>query len=70
MLSKQSIDILIDLVEIKLSSMIVQDKEDMREVKKLRICRSELITLSKLANRQAIQEENLVPESNLGNQFL
>lgn len=70
MLSKQSIDILIDLVEIKLSSMIVQDKEDMREVKKLRICRSELIALSKLASRQAIQEENLTHETNLGNQFL
>jgi hypothetical protein len=43
MLSKQSLDILIDLVEIKLSVIMVQDKDDIREVKKLKICRNELI---------------------------
>ena len=36
MLSRQSLEILLDLVEIKLSSMIVQDKEDIKELRKLK----------------------------------
>ncbi len=47
MLSKQSIDILIDLVEIKLSAILVQDKDDLREVNKLKHCRSELMSFKK-----------------------
>lgn len=43
MLSKQSIDILIDLVEIKLSVMLVQDKDDEREFARLQHCRTELM---------------------------
>jgi hypothetical protein len=43
MLSKQSLDILIDLVEIKLSTILVQDKDDIREVRKLNQCRNELL---------------------------
>lgn len=43
MLSKQSLDMLIDLVEIKLSTIMVQDKDDIREVHKLKACRDELI---------------------------
>lgn len=43
MLSRQSLDILIDLIEIKLSAIIVQDKDDLREVMKLRKCRRELL---------------------------
>ena len=43
MLSKQSLDILIDLVEIKLSTIMVQDKDDIREVRKLKHCRNELV---------------------------
>ena len=48
MLSKQSLDILIDLVEIKLSAILVQDKDDVREVKRLKNCRNELINSKKL----------------------
>ena len=47
MLSKQSIDMLIDLVEIKLSAILVQDKDDLREVNKLRHCKSELLNFKK-----------------------
>ncbi len=47
MLSKQSVDILIDLVEIKLSAILVQDKDDMREVSKLKHCKSELLDCKK-----------------------
>ncbi len=48
MLSRQSLDILIDLIEIKLSAIIVQDKDDLKEVMKLRKCRRELIESRKL----------------------
>lgn len=43
MLSKRSLDILLDLIEIKLSAIVVQDKEDVREVVNLKKCRKELI---------------------------
>jgi hypothetical protein len=43
MLSKQSLEILIDLVEIKISTIMIQDKDDIREVKRLKNCRSELL---------------------------
>lgn len=43
MLSMQSLDILFDLTEIKLNSIIVQDKEDLREFNKLKNCRRELL---------------------------
>lgn len=43
MLSKQSLDVLIDLTEIKLNAIIVQDKEDLREFNKLKTCKRELI---------------------------
>ena len=47
MLSKQSLEILLDLVEIKLSTMIVQDKEDIKELRKLKTCKNELIMARK-----------------------
>ncbi len=61
MLSKQSIDMLIDLVEIKLSAIIVQDKDDIREVLKLKRCRSELIDSKRLIvrNRHASNENKI-----------
>ncbi|MDR3151748.1 MAG: hypothetical protein LBT67_02745 [Holosporaceae bacterium] len=34
---------MIDLVEIKLSAILVQDKDDIREVRKLKHCRNELL---------------------------
>jgi hypothetical protein len=48
MLSKQSLEILLDLVEIKLSTIMVQDKEDIRELKKLKNCRNELLISRKM----------------------
>ncbi len=42
-LSKQSIENLLDLVEIKLSCIEVIDREDARELKQLRSCREELL---------------------------
>ncbi|MDR1561441.1 MAG: hypothetical protein LBS23_03760 [Holosporaceae bacterium] len=60
MISKQSLDILIDLVEIKLSLMMVQDREDILEIKKLKNCRNELIKSRKLYTKTAHFEGNRV----------
>jgi hypothetical protein len=42
-LSKQSIENLLDLVEIKLSCIQVLDRDDAREQKHLETCRNELL---------------------------
>ena len=54
MLSKQSVDILIDLVEIKLSAILVQDKDDLREVNKLKHCKNELLDFKKTLSRNRL----------------
>ncbi|MDR1031844.1 MAG: hypothetical protein LBL30_01820 [Holosporales bacterium] len=40
--SRQSLEILLDLVEIKLGALLVQDKEDMQELSNLKSCKREL----------------------------
>lgn len=47
MVSKQSLDILLDLVEIKISAMVVLDKDDLRELQKLKNCKKEVMLLTK-----------------------
>ena len=42
-LSKQSIENLLDLVEIKIGALQIVDREDQRELKHLEACRSELL---------------------------
>lgn len=44
-LSKQSIESLLDLVEIKISTLQVLDREDAREMKCLEGCRDELVDM-------------------------
>ena len=41
-MSRQSLEILLDLVEIKLGALLVQDKEDMQELSHLKSCKREL----------------------------
>jgi hypothetical protein len=45
MLSKRSIDLLLDLAENKLSDIVPFDREDMREIKILQTCVNELRAL-------------------------
>ena len=45
MLSKKSLETLLDLVEIKLSCIEVYDRDDDRERRRLEACRDELIAL-------------------------
>jgi hypothetical protein len=44
-LTKRSIDILLDLVEIKISYMDISDREDARDLQLLERCRAELSEL-------------------------
>jgi len=44
-LSRRSIEVLLDLVEIKLSYMDISDREDVRDMKLLERCRDELRSL-------------------------
>ncbi len=60
-LSKQSIENLLDLVEIKLSCIEVIDREDARELKHLRNCRDELLGIQASTHaRQRTQERGTV----------
>lgn len=43
--SKKSAELMLDLVEIKLSMMQVNDRDDAKELSNLRSCREELLKL-------------------------
>jgi hypothetical protein len=45
-LSKRSIELLIDLVEIKLSCIEIYDRMDRREIERLKRCREELASVA------------------------
>jgi hypothetical protein len=55
-LSKQSLEILLDLVEIKLSTMQVHDREDARELVRLRNCRDEIMTEYNRRSKKSLAE--------------
>ena len=42
-ISRESLEIILDLIEIKMSALQIHDKDDAREVNKLRKCRQELL---------------------------
>jgi hypothetical protein len=60
-ISRRTIDTLLDLVEIKLSSMGVSDREDARELATLEACREELMGL-KARLRAARAAPDAAPE--------
>lgn len=60
-LSKNSIENLLDLVEIKLSCIEVIDREDARELKQLRSCRDELLGMqASVLTRRRVQGRGTV----------
>lgn len=59
-LSKQSIDNLLDLVEIKLGCMQVLDRDDARELAHLEACRRELLGLK--AERKGSKSVRFAPK--------
>ena len=52
-LSRRSIEMLLDLVEIKLSYMDISDREDARDLQLLERCREELRALDRPAHAAA-----------------
>jgi hypothetical protein len=54
MMNLEQIELLIDLVEIRLETFCVIDKEDVFELENLRHCRQELGQMQKKASRKEI----------------
>ena len=55
-LSRQSLEILLDLIEMKVNAIQIQDKEDARELNKLRKCRQELIfNLNQISSKRRVK---------------
>jgi len=42
-LSRHSLEIMLDLIEMKIAAIQIQDKDDARELNRLRKCRQELL---------------------------
>jgi len=61
-LTRRAISTLLDLVEIKLGYLEVMDREDQRELKLLRACRSELLQLMEKQRVLAPSIRQLSPE--------
>lgn len=57
MLTRKSLELLIDLVEIKLGSMEVFDRDDQKIMRDLEACRKELAAMTR---RQAASAPSLV----------
>ncbi|HXZ01802.1 MAG TPA: hypothetical protein VEI03_17545 [Stellaceae bacterium] len=53
-LSKRTIEILLDLVEIKISYMDVADREDARDLQALERCRAELRALDRSEQAEVV----------------
>ena len=53
-ISRESVEITLDLIEIKMSTLQIHDKDDERDLNKLRKCRQELLFLLSQLNSQSI----------------
>ena len=53
-LSRQTVDILLDLVEIKISYMDIADRDDARDLQALERCRAELKSLTCSTEPEAV----------------
>jgi hypothetical protein len=56
--SKQSVEILLDLVEIKISAMHIHDREDARELMRLKSCREELLEEKNRRNKKVMIDDH------------
>lgn len=59
LISRESLEIILDLIEIKMNALQIHDRDDAREINKLRKCRQELIlVLSELnADKKPLTEK-------------
>lgn len=58
-ISKESIGLLVDLVENRLGSLHVNDREDMKELNKLRLCRHELLQENVRSEQEHFRHTNI-----------
>jgi len=61
-ISRESLEIILDLIEIKVSALQMHDKDDARELNKLRKCRQEFLShLSQLKSESFKRDINTSP---------
>lgn len=58
-ISRESIGLLVDLVENRLGSLHVNDREDMKELNKLRLCRHELLQENVRGEQERFRHANV-----------
>lgn len=51
-LNKKSIEILLDLLEIRIDTFLVQDQEDSKELNRLRKCQKELTNIFEIVTER------------------
>jgi hypothetical protein len=62
-ISRQSLEIILDLIEIKISALHIHDNDDARELNKLRKCKQELMTfLNELSSSSLEKVESRDPK--------
>jgi len=54
-ISRESLEIILDLIEIKVNTLQVHDKDDVRELNKLRKCKQELLPLLNQPNPKSLK---------------
>jgi len=65
-LSKRTVEMLLDLVEIKISYMDIADREDARDLQALERCRAELRALDRQMPAEVVAFANAAPARRVG----
>lgn len=52
-LNKKSVEMLLDLLEIRIDTFLVQDQEDSKELNRLRKCQKELTNILEIINERS-----------------
>lgn len=54
-ISRESLEIILDLIEIKVGALQIHDKDDAKEINKLRKCKQELLLIINQLNLNALK---------------
>ena len=57
-ISHESLEIILDLIEIKMNALQIHDNEDAREVNKLRKCKQEFLSLLNQLSSSPLTQES------------
>jgi hypothetical protein len=55
-ISDESLEIILDLIEIKMNALQIPDSDDVREVNKLRKCKQEFLSLINQINPNSLKK--------------